>query len=274
MKDSQRVLTVQDISCVGRCSTTVALPILSACGHETCILPSALLSTHTGGFGQPSVTDLSQSMASICAHWQKEGVLFNGIYTGYLGSESAAQIVGSNVDKILCDGGLFIVDPAMADHGRLYAGLDQTYADAMIRLCARSDVMVPNVTEACMMTGIPYRDIFDEGYIQEILQSIQGKCVVLTGAISDPEFTGIALREGNDIVFYRHRRIRGAFHGTGDIFASVLTGAMLRGIPLSNAAELAADFTYQSLVLTPHKPSGRFGVDFELALPELINKLK
>lgn len=148
-----RILSVQDISCVGQCSLTVALPIISACGVETCILPSAVLSTHTGGFTGYTFRDLTDDMPAISAHWQKEGILFDAVYTGYLGSARQIDMVKELFTTVLRDGGLRIVDPAMADNGKLYPGFDGAFAARMAELCGCADVVLPNITEACMMTG-------------------------------------------------------------------------------------------------------------------------
>ena len=175
-----RILTIQDISCVGQCSMTVAMPVLSACGHETCILPTALLSTHTGGFGKPEVCHLSRSMAAFRDHWQKNGITFDAILTGYLGSVEAIREAAAIMDTLLAPGGKIIVDPAMADHGRLYSGLSEEYAREMIKLCLRADVMLPNLTEAAMMAGTVLPENPEESEIRALLKSLDGRNVVLT----------------------------------------------------------------------------------------------
>ena len=153
----KRILTIQDISCVGQCSMTVALPILSACGHETCILPTALLSTHTGGFGKPVVVHFDDVLDGMWRHWQENSIAFDAILVGYLGSVEAVKTAGKIMDTMLAPGGISIVDPAVADHGKRYSGLSEEYARAMEGLCRRADIILPNVTEAAMFTGIPYR---------------------------------------------------------------------------------------------------------------------
>ena len=147
----KRILTIQDISCVGQCSMTVAMPILSACGHETCILPTAVLSTHTGGFGKPVVQHLE--VDGMWKHWKEQGITFDAILVGYLGSIAAIEMVSEILDKMLAPGGISIVDPAMADHGKRYSGLSEEYAREMEALCRRADIILPNVTEAAMFTG-------------------------------------------------------------------------------------------------------------------------
>ena len=270
----RRILTIQDISCVGQCSMTVALPILSACGHETCILPSAVLSTHTGGFGKPSVYHLEENLDSIWYHWKQEGIRFDAIYTGYLGSEGAVHTAAQIMDELLERDGKIIVDPAMADHGKLYTGLSESYAEAMKELCLRADVMIPNITEAAMMTGMPYEDSCNEGAIGDMMSMLGGKNVVLTGVSFEEGKTGVAVRENGKISCYFHERFNRSFHGTGDIFAAAFTGAWLQNKTLPAAAQIAADFTRTSILNTIQNPAHWYGVKFETALGSLINALK
>lgn len=270
----QKILTIQDISCVGQCSMTVALPILSACGHEVCILPSKLLSTHTGGFGKPAVLDLAGVMAEAADHWQRAGIRFDAVYIGYLGSMEAIAHAQTILDTLLVPGGRIIADPAMADHGKLYSGFDAGYAKAMQALCEKADVMLPNITEAAMMTGLPYRDTPDERYIQTLLESLEGRNVILTGVGYAPEETGAAIRHNGKISTYLHRRFPKNYHGTGDIFAACFTGAWLRGFTLEDAAGLAADVTCKCIEDTQAAVDGWYGVRFETALPYLIRRLE
>lgn len=269
----QRILTMQDISCVGQCSTTIALPIISACGHEVCILPSAILSTHTGGFGNPTVCNLRENLDFIWHHWRREGILFDAIYIGYLGSLEAIRIASQIMDEMLVPGGRIIVDPAMADHGKLYRGLSLEYAEEMAKLCLRADVMIPNVTEAAIMTGVPFRETFDEPYIQELLNKLGGNHVVLTGVSFEPGRTGAAIRNNGAICYYFHKRFDRNFHGTGDIFASAFTGAWLQNNTLEESVRISADFTCKAIQNTILNPAHWYGVKFETALPDLIKML-
>ena len=269
-----RILTIQDISCIGQCSMTVALPILSACGHETCILPAAVLSTHTGGFGTPAVTNLTSSMDAIWRHWQRQNITFDAVYTGYLGSVEAVRIATEIADTLLAPEGILIVDPAMADHGKLYSGLDADYAETMKELCFRADVMLPNITEAAMMTGMPVIDMPDKEYVRELLAKLDGKDVVLTGVGFTAEQTGAAMRRNGEISFYTHPKIGASYSGTGDIFASAFTGSYMQGKPLEEAAQIAARYTYQCIQNTFDHPAHWYGVKFETALPYLIELLK
>lgn len=273
----KRVLTVQDISCLGQCSLTVALPVLSACGHETCIIPSAVLSTHTGEFKGYTFRDLSEDIPAIQRHWLSAGISFDAVYTGYLGSARQAEYVEDMIGSLLRPGGRVVVDPAMADNGRLYAGFDDGYVRAMAGLCGRADVILPNMTEAAMLTGIDYRESYDESYTDALLTALEGLCpgsVVLTGVSYEPEYTGVLVRENGSKRYYRHPRVPRMFHGTGDVFAASFTGAWLRGQDLYSASRTAADFTVKAIENTLDDPAHWYGVKFETALPELMESLK
>lgn len=270
----KRILTIQDISCVGQCSMTVALPILSACGHEVCILPSAVLSTHTGGFGKPVILNLADQIDQIWHHWKCAGIMFDAVYTGYLGSIDAIRAAANIMDEMIVPGGKVIVDPAMADHGKLYNGFDDAYANAMKELCFRADVMIPNITEAAMMTGMPYLEACDEDYVNSLLNKLGGKDVVLTGTSLESGKTGAVFRTDGNIGYYSHDRYDRSFHGTGDIFASAFTGALMNGKTLDESVRIAADFTCESIFQTIQNPAHWYGVKFETALLALIDMLK
>ena len=273
----KRLLTIQDISCVGQCSLTVALPILSACGHETCILPSAVLSTHTAGFSGFTFRDLTDDMPDIQAHWQKEGILFDGIYTGYLGSRKQVGYVKNILDTMGGKGAVKIVDPAFADNGKLYPIFDMAYVDAMKTLCPSADILLPNVTEACFLSGVEYRETYDEGYICALLEAVAKlgcSTVVLTGVGYVEGKTGVVVYENGKISYYEHDRIAKGCHGTGDVYASAFTGALLRGASIFDAARLAADFTVLCIKNTQGDPEHWYGVKFETALPQLMAMLK
>ncbi len=273
----KKILTIQDISCVGQCSLTVALPIISACGIETCILPSAVLSTHTAGFSGYTFRDLTDDIPRIVDHWKKEGIKFSAIYTGYLGSRR--QI--AYVRDILRDMGeadhVSIVDPAMADGGRLYPAFDIDYVEAMKRLCGDADILLPNITEACFLTDTEYRETYDESYINllfERLTELGAKNVVLTGVSYREGKTGVAVYDGRNVGYYEHEKMARGSHGTGDIYASAFTGAYVRGKGLFGSAKIAADFTLGCIKNSQGDDSHTYGAKFETALPDLIEMIK
>lgn len=269
----KRILTVQDISCVGQCSMTVALPVLAACGHEVCILPSAVLSTHTGGFGVPAVQKLTDLMGKTIAHWKENGINFDLIYIGYLGSLEAISYVEEILSSMLAPGGTVVVDPAMADHGKLYRGFDEEYAEAMAKLCKRADVILPNITEAAMMTGLPFRENIDAEYVRHLLENLGGKDILLTGVGFSADQTGFAIRKDGAVSFSHHRRIEKNYHGTGDLFAAAFVGALACGKGMLHAGQIAAEFTRKSIENTFSNPAHWYGVKFETALPDLMRML-
>lgn len=270
----KRILTVQDISCVGQCSMTVALPILSACGHETCILPTALLSTHTGGFGKPAVVHFDDLLDGMWHHWKDNGITFDAILVGYLGSVPAVETVSGIFEELLAPNGVSIVDPAMADHGKLYSGFDGTYAEAMEGLCRKADVILPNTTEAAMFAGMPYRENLTEEYVEELLMKLNHPCVILTGAGCQKGQTGIVIREGESMQYYSHARVGKSYHGTGDMFAAAFTGALMQGKSKLEASRIAANFVCKAIGYTQENPAHWYGVKFEAALPDLIRMLE
>lgn len=267
----KRILTIQDISCVGQCSLTVALPVLSACGHETCVLPTALLSTHTGGFGKPVIVPLSNALPEIVDHWQENGITFDLILTGYLGSISAIHSAMRTMETMLSPGGLCITDPAMADHGRLYSGFDGAYVREMKRLCDRADVILPNLTEAALLSGMPYEDRTDEAYARQLLERLPNDRVILTG-VGETD-TGLLLRDGGTIRRYAHPRLPGSYSGTGDLFAAAFTGALAAEKDLYESAKIAADFTCRCIECTAATPAHWYGVKFEPVLRSLAGML-
>ena len=272
-----RILTIQDISCLGQCSMTVALPILSACGQETCIIPSAVLSTHTGGFSFPTIRDISMDIPAIRAHWEKEAVCFDAIYTGYLGTREQIADVANVFDTMLRPSGKIIVDPAMADHGKLYSGFDMEYAKAMGELCKKADVILPNLTESCLMTGCEYREIYDERYIADVLSKLHGmgmKTVVLTGVSYCPDQTGVVLSDGQNQWYYRHQKLPRSYHGTGDIYASAFVGSWIGGKTMEQAIQIAADYACACIQATIGDESHWYGTKFEAALPSLIDAFR
>ncbi|MBQ7565889.1 MAG: pyridoxamine kinase [Oscillospiraceae bacterium] len=275
--DYRRILTVQDISCFGQCSLTVALPILSAAGHETCILPSAVLSTHTAGFTGYTVRDLTEDIPAITAHWKKEQISFDAIYTGYLGSTEQIDYVKDMLKTLVRPGGVSIVDPAMADGGKLYPAFDQPFVEQMKTLAFSADIILPNITEACFLTDAEYRETYDEAYIDDLLEKLRtagAKTVVLTGVSFTPDTTGVMVFCDGKKQYYRHKKHPKGSHGTGDVYASAFVGAYLCGKSVYDAAGIAADYTLRCIERTAGDADHWYGVKFEPVLPYLIERLK
>ena len=270
----KRIVTIQDISCVGKCSLTVALPIISAMGIEASIIPTAVLSAHTIFEGH-TFKDLTNEIAPISEHWKKEGFDFDAIYTGYLGSKKQIDIVSKFFDDFKTDGNFIFVDPAMADGGVLYPHFDDSFVEKMKRLCSRADVISPNLTEAALLTGREYKKEYDRNYIQSIVYSLVengSKSVILTGIALDGKY-GIVSYDGKEFDYFTHEKIDRVFYGTGDIFSSVCVGALTQGKSLKQAVKTAGDFTLASIKASVSNPDTRYyGVDFEAVLHTLYQK--
>lgn len=272
----KKILTIQDISCVGQCSLTVALPILSACGLETCVLPSAVLSTHTAGFSGYTFRDLTEDMPAINEHWKKEGIKFSAIYTGYLGSTKQIEYVENIFNDAAAEECVKIVDPAMADNGNLYPGFDAEFVEAMKELCGKADYIVPNITEACFLTGVEYKTEYDRAYVDEILEKLSAlgcKNIIFTGISYEEGKTGVVVYEDGKYSYYEHAKLSNSCHGTGDIYASAFVGAFVRGKSAYDAAKIAADYTVECIKATAEEDNHWYGAKFEPVLIKLINAI-
>ncbi len=270
----KKILTIQDISCVGQCSVTVALPIISACGIETCVLPSAVLSTHTAGFSGYTFRDLTEDMPAIKDHWKKEGITFEAVYTGYLGSTKQIDYVAAILAENSSANCLKIVDPAMADNGNLYPGFDAAFVEAMKELCGKADYILPNITEASFLTGEEYKTEYDRAYIDTLLEKLTAlgcKNVILTGVSYTPGKTGVVVYENGNYAYYEHDFLPNSCHGTGDIYASAFVGALVRGKSAYDAAKIAADYTIECIKATAEEDNHWYGAKFEPVLSKLIS---
>lgn len=277
----KRVLSIQDISCVGKCSLTVALPIISAAGIETAILPTAVLSTHTvfNGF---TFRDLTDDIPGIAEHWLKEKIKFDGISTGYLGSFRQIELVGKIFEDFSHPGMLRFVDPAMGDNGRLYPGFDDAFARKMGELCGKADIIVPNFTEAAFMLGEEY--MADKDYSADDVKALLKRLCGLGSPIA--VLTGVSLEKGkygvmaydstkDEFCEYYSEHLPYSFHGTGDVFSSACFAALMYGKPLAEALKVAVEFTIEAIRKTVAQENPIwYGVDFELAIPKLLELLK
>lgn len=275
----KRIVTVQDISCVGKCSLTVALPIISAMGVEAAIIPTAVLSTHTmfSGF---TVKDLTDQIEPITNHWQNEKIAFDAIYTGYLGSFEQIDLMKKMFSEFGTDKSITFVDPAMGDHGKLYPAFDEKFAKHMATLCAEADIIVPNITEACFMTGTEYKESYDEDYVNDLLRKLSAlgaKLSILTGVSFEDGKTGVMGydSEKDETYYFCHEKLSSSYHGTGDIFSSTCLGALMRGFDWKKAIEIAALYTAECIRIT--MADGKlqwYGVHFEQAIPYLLDLIK
>ncbi len=283
----KRLLTIQDVSCVGQCSATVALPVISACGVECAVLPSAILSNHTGGFSGWTFRDLTDEMPKVEAEWRRQGIRFDAFYTGYVCQAQIAPIM-SIMESSANPGAIRFVDPVLGDNGKLYAGFGADFPAQMARLCAGADYLMPNLTEAAFLLGRkPVLSGYDKAFVEELvagLHALGAKNVVLTGVSFDHELLGVAVSDGATIAYDFNLRLARAtgrselpfrgdmFHGTGDLFASAFAGAAVRGLPAIEAAALAADVVCEAIRATDD--GHWYGVAFERALPLLVSRLQ
>ena len=274
-----KILTIQDVSCYGQCSITVALPVVSAFGIETAILPSAVLSTHTSGFTDFTVRDLTEDLPAIQKHWEKEGIDFDAVYTGFIASIEQLDYIKDIIDSRLKPDGLVFVDPAMADHGEFYNGFDQEFADKMGELCKRGDYILPNTTEACYILHKPWKEEFSREEMLEMAQELKEftkRYVILKGDTNEKGKLGmIVLDKVNgtvDIVY--NDRIDYVSHGTGDVFASSFVGSTMIGKTPSVAAKIAGEFTKRAIEKTVGDETHTYGVKFEQVILELNELLK
>lgn len=277
MNRQKRILAVHDISDIGRCSLTVALPIISACGIETAVLPTAILSTHTGGFTGYTYRDLSDDIIPVTDHWRSLGIDFDAVYSGFLGSFRQLDIMYGLFSQYKEKGAVIIVDPVLGDNGSLYSVFGPEFVQGMRRLCSLADIITPNITEGALLAGLQYRLGGDDEYISTMLEGlhkITNAAVVLTGVVRGSE-TGVAMREKNgDVTYTGSVQVDGIFHGTGDVFASAMTGAYMKCGNLQQAVRIAVDFTLESILRTKaYNTEYRYGVCFEESMPSLIKAL-
>lgn len=268
---TKRVAAIHDLSGFGRCSLSIVMPTLSAMGVQCCPLPTAYLSTHTGGFTGNTFLDLTDQMAAVTTHWKGENIAFDAVYTGFMGSRDQIALTADFIRAFKKTDNLMVIDPVMGDHGKPYRTYTAEMCAAMGELAALADVLTPNRTEAAILLGVPYEDIRldTEADCRKWAQalSLAGKrSVVLTGVSLSPDSVGAVCFDHKtaETTFVQAHRVDKSFHGTGDLFASVLTGALVQGKKLHDAVQLAADFVSIAAVHTaPQKLPAREGIDFE-----------
>ncbi len=274
----KKILTIQDFSCVGKCSLTVALPIISAFGIETCALPTALLSTHTQ-FKNWTFANLCDQIPFITDAWEKEEIVFDGICTGYLGAVDLIEEVKSIIKKFVKPDGITLIDPAMGDNGKLYAGFDTEYVKATKTLCAMADVITPNITEAAFMLEKEYKDEYDYNYLLDICEALHqngARNVVLTGVKkSETQVGAFCLLNGTEVYEYYTEREPKDFHGTGDIYSSAVYGGLMNGKSLQDSVKFACDYTKHCISVTlADKNHAFYGVNFEQCTEDITKFIK
>lgn len=279
MNNTIKILTIQDISCYGQCSITVALPIISAFGIETAILPSAVLSTHTAGFTDFTVRDLTEDLPEIRKHWEKEEIYFDAIYTGFIASIEQLDYIKEIIDSRLKPGGLVFVDPAMADHGEFYNGFDQEFADKMAELCKLGDYVLPNTTEACYILHKPWKEEFTRDEMLEManeLSAFTKRYIILKGDTNEENKLGMIVldKEESTTEIVYNDKIDYVSHGTGDVFASAFVGSTMNGKSTTQAAKIAGEFTKMAIEKTVGDENHKYGVKFEQVILDLKELLE
>lgn len=279
MKESTKILTIQDISCYGQCSITVALPVVSAFGIETAVLPSAVLSTHTSGFTDYTVRDLTEDLPAIRKHWESEGIYFDAIYTGFIASSKQLSYIKNIIDSRLKEDGLVFVDPAMADNGEFYNGFDQDFADAMGELCKLGDFILPNTTEACYILHRPWKEEFTHEEMLEMAEELADftkRYVILKGDTHRENELGMVVfdKQNSTCEMVYNERVDYMSHGTGDVFASSFVGSVMSGKSPAAACKIAGEFTKIAIEKTIGDETHTYGVKFEQAIPYLFDLLK
>lgn len=256
---------MQDLSCVGQCSLTVALPILSAYGIETSVLPTAVLSNHTMFKGW-SYLDLTNEIPNIFKYWENNNLKFDAFLLGYLGKKELMEIAKECFKRFSAEGALVIIDPVMGDNGKLYPGFDENYAAEMGKLIAYADIILPNVTEACYLTGTPYREDYDEEFVvsleEKLSKMTKGK-IIITGCELGKDIGEVIYGKAESEVLL-HEFLPVKMHGTGDIFASVFTANYLSDKDEKTACNAAAKFVADCIKATPKEHF--YGVYFEKVL--------
>lgn len=267
----KEVLCIQDLSCVGKCSLTVALPVLSAMGCTCSVLPTGVMSTHTA-FADPHIHSLTEDILPISAHWQKIGKRFDAVLVGYLSDQEQIQAVSSVLKE---NPVITVLDPAMADGGKLYSGISPEHPEHLKALCRQAQILLPNVTEAALLTGIAYQETGDQSYYESLIDRLLDlgvQSVMLTGVSLSKGQTGFLYASRNSAPqIYQTQQIPGHFHGTGDLFSAVFTGGLLSGFNGFDAGVLAANFVER--VLKNTEIPTPFGVKFETQLPWLWEQL-
>ncbi len=280
MVKQKRIAAINDLSGFGKCSLTIALPILSSAGLEVCPVPTAVLSSHTGGLPGFTYRDLTADIPAFIKQWKQLGLKFDAIYSGFLGSVDQIQMVSDFIDTFREEGSLVMVDPVMADNGKLYSTITPEMAAEMTKLCGKANLIVPNLTEAALLLGEefhegPYTRIEIENLLRR-LSALGPDRVVLTGVWFNPDLLGAAgySRDEDSVSYAFSQSVKGYYQGTGDIFASVLLSGLMNDMNLGQSMQLAVDFTVRCIRRTKEAGTDvRFGVNFEAGIPQLLHEL-
>lgn len=274
----KRLVTIQDLSCFGKCSVTVALPVISALGTETVVLPTAVLSTHTGEFKNYTFHPLYNEFNGICNHWESLGIEFDAIYVGYIGSNELICAVSDFIDRFKKKDTIVFIDPAMADNGKFYSGLDKDYAEKLSVLCRKANIISPNMTEAMILSGNSPADYKTPANIKGIASELSNICenVIITGVHNKETISTVSYEKKSDTLSVANKPLYdGIFYGSGDLFASAFIGMYLMGSSLSEATKNASDFVNDCILKTlDERDRYWYGLKFEQSLSILTDYQK
>ncbi|MEG0308685.1 MAG: pyridoxamine kinase [Clostridium sp.] len=277
MDKLKRIVAIHDLSGFGKCSLTVALPVISVAGVECTCMPTAILSTHTGEFTGYTFRDLSEDMYPMAKHWNSLGLEFDAIYAGYLGNSKQTNLVANIISLIKNKNTLVIIDPVMADNGNYYSNLDNDMCKGFLNLCKVADIITPNFTEATLLLGEKYLEPpYTKDYVEGLLKRLSNlgpSKIVLTGVSFNPDEVGAACydKESGKIHYAFESKTPGSYHGTGDLFTSALSACIVRGINIQNSMKIAINLVKSSIELTYKRGTkAHYGVDFESVLPKFI----
>lgn len=280
MEKQKRVAAIHDISGFGKCSLTVALPVISAAGIETCPIPTAVLSAHTAVPGDFTCRDLTDDLGAFVDHWEALKLKFDAVYSGYLGSKAQVDMVIDFINRFKTENTLIIVDPVMADDGKLYSLFDMDFVTEMRLLCKKADIIVPNMTEALLLLGREYKDgPYSKEFIADVMNELSSfaEKVVLTGVSLDEAHIGAAAfsKVTGKVEYFLSPCVPGIYHGSGDVLASSLTAALVKGKSLEAAVSIAVKYTVDSINRTAEGLSDHnYGIDFEHGLIDFAKSLE
>lgn len=250
----KRVAAINDISCFGKASLTTIIPILSVMGSEVCPMPTSILSTHTGGFGKPAFVDLSGFMEEAKVHWESLNLEFQCIYSGYLGNHEQVNFVINFINSFKRNDTVVVVDPVMADDGKLYGGIDNNMVESMKKLIAFSDIITPNITEACFLLGKEYKNSFTDDEVREYaiaLSNLGVNKVVITSVVDKDDTNIISTvaydKEEDKFIKIKNKKIDASYPGTGDAFTSILIGSILQEKTFEESIKKSCDFLQRAI---------------------------
>lgn len=276
----KRIAVIGDISGFGRCSLTASIPVISSLGIECCPFPTAVLSAQTG-YSSYHFIDLTSEFTAYENEWEKLGYSFDGILTGYIASPLQADLIASFIKKFKSENTVLLVDPVMADDGEIYGTYSNELCSKLSEIAEKADIITPNLTELCILTGADYSDLTSKENDSDYLDLIRGeaekmlsktlKSVIVTGVRYKGEIYNLVC-EKNGYSQVKSQIFGGSYSGTGDLFASVICAKAVLGVPLKTAVATASKFLEKSVQSTFYEGTDRNdGINFQEYLEVLKN---